>query len=271
MIDVTLYADPSCPHGHAAGPALTVLRWRYPQLRWSFSMARRADAPADRVAAARARAAAGERSGMPVDAVPRLRAASSGRSARAFVAARMVAPERAWAVLRALQLAWSASTALLDEDEAIAAALWSVDGLDVVDVLAAMDDADVARATATERRRPALVTPALVFSCGGRALVARGLQPVEAYEVLLANLVPLAPRAAPASVAEALAAFPHGLATAELAALLGVDRGSVRAQLVDLLALGAARRLVVGDDAVWRLCVSEAEAEPAAAWAVATA
>ena len=42
MIDATLLIDPAAPEGHAAGPALTTLRWRYgSQLRWTITMAPR--------------------------------------------------------------------------------------------------------------------------------------------------------------------------------------------------------------------------------------
>jgi len=258
MIDATLLIDPACPEGHAATPALTTLRWRYgDQLRWTITMAPRPRGRTpDPAEATRRLAELGDRCGMPVDATPRARPVSSGRAARAFVAARTQRPDLAWATLRALQFAWSASNALLDRDEAIAAALWSVDGLDVPGVLAALDHDDaVAAAVAIERALPPAPTPTLVLRNreGGR-LVARGRVPVEAYEVCLSNLDgELVRRDPPAAPVEALAAFGHGLATAELAALLGRDRASTRAALIDLVAAGVVRRTPVGDDAVWKL------------------
>jgi len=267
MIDATLLIDPACPEGHAAAPALTALRWRYgDQLRWTITMARRPRArtlhPA---AAARRLAALGDRCGMPVDVTPRARPVSSGRAARAFVATRTQRPDLAWATLRALQFAWSASNALMDRDEAIAAALWSVDGLDVPDVLAALDHDDaVAAAVAIERSLPPAPSPTLVLRDGtGGRLVARGLLPVEAYEVCLANLDgDLVRRDPPADPVEALLAFGHGLTTAELAALMGRERSAVRAALIDLAAEGVLRRAPVGDDAVWRVQRTEALLEP---------
>jgi predicted DsbA family dithiol-disulfide isomerase len=258
MIDATLLIDPACPEGHAAGPALTTLRWRYGnQIRWTITMApRAARGPLAPAAATRRLAELGDRSGMPVDATPRERAASSGRAARAFIAARTQQPELAWATLRALQFAWSASNALLDRDEAIAAALWSVEDLDVGEVLAALDhDEAVAVATAIERTLPPTPTPTVVFrDRDGRRLIAAGPQPLEAYEVCLANLDPdLVRRPAPANPVQALLAFDHGLATAELAALLELDRAATRAALIDLAAEGVLRRTPRGDDAVWRL------------------
>jgi predicted DsbA family dithiol-disulfide isomerase len=262
MIDATLLIDPACPVGHAAAPALTTLRWRYgDQVRWTITMASRvAEGPVPPAVATQRLVRLGDRSGMPVDATPRERPASSGRAARAFVAARTQRPDLAWATLRALQFAWSASNALLDRDEAIAAALWPVEGLDVGEVLAALDHDDaVAVAVAIERTLPPTPTPTVVFRApdGGR-LVAAGPQPVEAYEVCLANLdSDLVRREPPVNAVQPLLAFGHGLATAELAALLGLDRADTRAALIDLAAEGVVRRAPIGDDAVWRL------AEPA--------
>jgi len=269
MIDATLLIDPASSDGHAAAPALTALRWRYgDQLRWTITMAPRdargAVAPAE---ATRRLADAGDRSGMPVDVTPRQRPVSSGRAARAFVAARTQRPDLAWATLRALQFAWSASNALLDRDEAIAAALWSVEGLDVADVLAALDhDEAVAAAVAIERTMPPAPTPTVVFrTADGRRLVAAGPQPVEAYEVCLANLDgDLVRREPPANPVQALLALGHGLATAELAALMERDRADTRAALIDLAAEGVLRRSPVGDDALWRLAeLAEWRVDPA--------
>jgi predicted DsbA family dithiol-disulfide isomerase len=262
MIDATLLIDPACPHGYAASAALTTLRWRYgDQIRWTITMAARpAETTVPPVLAAQRLALLGDRCGMPVDPTPRERPASSGRSARAFVAARTQQPALAWATLRALQRAWSASTALLDGDEAIAAALWSVEGLDVHEVLLALDhDEAVAAAVAIERTLPPTPTPTIVFrDRDGHRLVAAGPQPVEAYEVLLANLDPDLVRRDPAANAvQPLLALGHSLATAELAAVMETDRATARAALIDLAAEGVVRRTPTGDDAFWRI------AEPA--------
>jgi predicted DsbA family dithiol-disulfide isomerase len=257
MIDATLLIDPAAPEGHAAGPALTTLRWRYGnQIRWTITMASpAARGPVAPAEATRRLVELGERSGMPVDATPRERSVSSGRAARAFVAARTQRPDLGWATLRALQFAWSASNALLDRDEAIAAALWAVEGLDVVEVLVALDDDEaVAAAVAIERTLPPTPSPTIVFrDAAGRRLVAAGPQPIEAYEVCLANLDPdLVRRDPPANPMQALLAFGHGLATAELATVLERDRSATRAALIDLVADGVLRRTPMGDDALWR-------------------
>src|SRR6185437_11501300 len=63
--------------------------------------------------------------------------------------------------------------------------------------------------------------PSLVFSRNGTRLEAGGFQPVEAYDVLIANLDTTLERRGPAEdAAEALAAFPDGLVTREVAAVM---------------------------------------------------
>ena len=64
--------------------------------------------------------------------------------------------------------------------------------------------------------------PSLVFTTDdGRRLEAGGFQPIEAYDVLVANLDPtLDRRPAPEDPVEAVEAFPDGLVTAEVAAIM---------------------------------------------------
>jgi hypothetical protein len=91
-----------------------------------------------------------------------------------------------------------------------------------------------------------------------RRLVAGGFQPVEAYDVLIANLDPgLERRAAPDTPAPLLAYFAEGLTTQEVAALMArgnepPDRLAAEAALIELVAEGAALREPCGDDALWR-------------------
>jgi hypothetical protein len=99
--------------------------------------------------------------------------------------------------------------------------------------------------------------PSLAFSADGRSLVAGGFQPVEAYDVLLANLDPaLDRRWPPEDAAQLVEAFPEGLTTQEVAALLtrgndAPDRGAAEQALLELVADGRAVRLGLGDDALW--------------------
>ena len=93
---------------------------------------------------------------------------------------------------------------------------------------------------------------------GPQRLVAGGFQPVEAYDVLVANLDPsLERREAPETPAPLLDHFPDGLTTQEVAALMArgndaPDRAAAERALVGLVAEGGAVRRALGDDALWR-------------------
>jgi len=75
--------------------------------------------------------------------------------------------------------------------------------------------------------------------------------------VIVANLDPTLRRRGPAEdVAEALAAFPDGVATAEVAAVMAPsntapDLGAAEDELIALAASGGAQRVAVGHDALW--------------------
>jgi hypothetical protein len=99
--------------------------------------------------------------------------------------------------------------------------------------------------------------PSVIFEHrDGRRLEVGGFQPFEAYDTALANLDPrLERRPAPASVVEALAEFPEGLTTAEVASvmrpsdLVDADLEAARAELD--AATGVVRE-PAGVDAIWR-------------------
>ena len=99
--------------------------------------------------------------------------------------------------------------------------------------------------------------PSLVFERDGRRLEAGGFQPIEAYDVVLANFDPtLERRPAPEDPLEALDEAPNGLVTAEVAeimrpSLFPADRGTAEDALIDAAARGEVVRVPVGDDAVW--------------------
>ena len=100
--------------------------------------------------------------------------------------------------------------------------------------------------------------PSVTFQQNGTQLVAGGFQPVEAYDILVANLEPgLERQAPPENPAPLLDYFPGGLTTQEVAALMthgndAVDRRSAEAALLELVAEGRAVRTPMGDDALWR-------------------
>jgi hypothetical protein len=97
-----------------------------------------------------------------------------------------------------------------------------------------------------------------VFASNGTKLVAGGFQPVEAYDVLVANLDPGLHREPPPETPEPLLErFEDGLSTQEVAALLAAgnnkpDRGGAEAALLELVASGRAVRQPLGDDALWK-------------------
>jgi protein-disulfide isomerase-like protein with CxxC motif len=285
-ISVTHYTDPGCPWAYSASPSLAVLRWRYgAQLDWRLVTIGLAEDARRYVehGYTPARMAAGNlrfrRYGMPFVSEPRARVAATARACRAIVATRLLDPARENEVLRALQFGWFTTTLVLDEDADIARALERVSGLDVAKVLAAIDDERTVAAYEADRRETRTAeggpthfqgkarqtdgpvrysAPSLVFEADGRRLEAGGFQPLDAYDVLVANLDSTLTREAPAeSPLDALERFPGGLVTQEVAAIMAhnnemPDRGAAEAALIALVADGTARRTALGDDALWQ-------------------
>jgi 2-hydroxychromene-2-carboxylate isomerase len=244
-VDVTFHIDPGCPFGYSAWPALSVLRWRFgDQLRWRTVMIGLAEDPAEYEAKGfdptfLATSALGFRKhGMPfaVQVKPRLWATSP--ACRAIVAVRRSQPGREIEALRALQLAQFNQDVLLDDPadlQRVLAPLGLADAVDAIDQPEVWAEYEADRALSRSAwQSPAFAqgktagerytAPSLVFSFEGRTLEAGGFQPLEAYDVLLANLAPgLERRDPPEDVTEAVEAFPYGLVTAEVAAIAGDD------------------------------------------------
>src|SRR4029079_6849305 len=189
------------------------------------------------------------------------------------------APGREWEAFRALQFAFFTTTLLLDEDEGIAAALGGVEGIDVDAVIAALDTPAVEDAYQRDRAEarsaaasptqfqdkhatsdgPVRYTaPSLVFEHDGRRLEAGGWQTIQAYDVVVANLIPDGERrGVPDEPLELLRSFPEGLTTQEIAQLLtrgndAPDRVEAEVRLLRLVADGAASRTPLGDEAPWK-------------------
>ena len=286
-IDVIEYTDPGCPWAYSASPAIAVLQWRYgTQLRWrlvTIGLTESAQQYVDR-GYTPARNAKGNRRfrawGMPLAVHVKPRVTATARMCRAVVATRLLAPEREREAFRALQFAQFTTPLLLDDDDALREALALVDGLDADAVVGALDgeavtaayeadraDARTADGTPThfqgkhaQSDGPVRYTaPSLVMSADGATLEAGGFQPLEAYDVLVANLDPtLERRGVPEEAFEALAAFPSGLTTAEVTAIMtpdlaDADPDGVEAELIDLVADGRATRTPLGDDALYRV------------------
>jgi predicted DsbA family dithiol-disulfide isomerase len=288
LIRATLYTDAACPWAYSANPALRVLEWRYgDELDWRLVMIGLREDASGLVERGYnpARSVLGHltfrrRYGMPFRLAPKERLAGTGRGCRAVIAARLLAPGSEWRVLRALQLANFTTPLLLDDDELIRDALRSLPGIDADAIVDRIDGDDVAMAyeqdkaearsaagtaaetqgkTSTSDGPVRFTAPSIVFEQDGRRLVAGGWQPVLAYDVLVANLDPTLVRTPPPETPEPLLArFPHGLTTAEVAALLAqgpdyvADPDEAEALLLQLVAAGGAVRLPLGQDALWR-------------------
>jgi|SRR5947209_535745 len=286
-IAATHFSDPGCPWAYSASPALAVLRSRYGAgIDWrlvTIGLTESGDQYRAR-GYTPARSARGyrrfRRYGMPFSTQPRSRIPGTSRACRAIVAARLAGADAdlEYAVFRALQLGWFTTDLVLDEDGDIEAALASVPGLDARAIVAAIDDPDVVAAYEHDRAEARtaaggptefqgkaantdgavrFTAPSVVFEAAGNRLEAGGFQPVEAYDVLIANLDPSLPRRdPPADVDELLAAFPWGLATQEVAAVLArgndaPDRAAAEDALIECVAAGNVVRMAVGDDALW--------------------
>jgi 2-hydroxychromene-2-carboxylate isomerase len=287
-IQTTLHSDAACPWAYSAAPALRVLEWRYgEQLEWRLvliGLTERAEQYVERgytpLGSARGYASRFRRYGMPFSPEPRARVIGTGRACRAVAAARILRPGSEWAVFRALQFAWFTTTLLLDEDDAIRAAIASAPDVDADAVVAILDSVEVVEAyecdraeartaagSPTEFQGKAAATdgpvrytaPSIIFARGDTRLEAGGFQPVEAYDVVIANLDPTLSRQPPPETPEPLLErFPRGLTTQEVAACLArgnepPDRLAAEAALLELVADGKARRTPLGDDALWAL------------------
>jgi predicted DsbA family dithiol-disulfide isomerase len=284
-ITATLYSDPACPWAYSESPALRVIEWRYrDQLDWKLILigltesseqyAKRGYTPL--------RGALGQlmfrRYGMPFSPAPKARLSATARACRAVVAARLANPSSEWAVFRAIQLANFTGPLVLEDDEQLREVLRAVPGVDADAVMAALDSPEVTEAyeadkaqtraaagsaaelqgkTATTDGPVRFTAPSVVFQSNGTSLVAGGFQPVEAYDILVANLDPTLTRQAPPETPEPLLqAFGAGLTTQEVAALMthgndAPDRKGAEAALIELVAEGKATRTPLGDDALW--------------------
>lgn len=296
-IDVIEYTDPACPWAYSASPALAVLRWRYgDQLRWRLVTIGLTEHAEQYVARGYTPARSAKahlsfrRYGMPFASAVKPRVAGTARACRAIVATRLLQPELERDAFRALQFGWFTTPLVMDETTAIVEALARVDGLDVGAVVAALDSDEVTAAYEADRAEARTAeggathfqgkhadtdgavrytAPSLVFEAGGARLEAGGFQPVEAYDVLIANLDrSLVRSAAPEDPVEALERFPSGLTTAEVAAIMAVgnaapDLDAARERLIDGVAGGRARRVALGDDALWLPAAAEELAQAA--------
>ena len=290
MIDATLYSDPACPWAYSGNPALRVIEWRYgDQLRWRLVLVGLTEDASqyEKRGYTPLRNALGHllfrgRYGMPFAPAPKPRLSATSRACRAVVAARIAQPGSEWRVFRALQLANFTSPLVLDDDAQLADVLRAVPAVNAPEVVARIDSPDVVAAydrdrqesrsaqgsaaelqgkTATTDGPVRFTAPSVAFETDGRRFLAGGFQPVEAYDVLIANLDPDLHREPPPDGPEPLLRrFSGGLTTQEVAALMthgndAPDRVAAEAALVELVGSGVACRTPLGNDALWRLVI----------------
>jgi predicted DsbA family dithiol-disulfide isomerase len=285
MISATLFSDPACPWAYSESPALRVIEWRYgDQLEWRLTVIGLTEDSSQYAARGYTplRGALGQlsfrRYGMPFAPEPKPRISATARACRAVVAARLASPGSEWRVFRAIQLANFTTTLVLEDDAQLGEALEGLPGVDAAAIVAALDSPEVTEAyerdkaqtrtaagsaaelqgkTATTDGPVRFTAPSIVFQSNATKLVAGGFQPVEAYDVLVANLdAGLERKAPPETPAPLLEHFSDGLTTQEVAALLthgndAPDRRAAEAALIELVAEGQAVRRPLGDDALW--------------------
>jgi 2-hydroxychromene-2-carboxylate isomerase len=285
-LHVTHFSDPGCPWAWSASPAIAALKWRYgDQLEWRNVMIGLTENGAvyeerGYTAAAMARGYRTFRErGMPFATEPRDRVHGTWPMCRVVVATRRLAPEREYAVFRALQFAQFTGTGFLEDPKALHEAISWVPGIDAEAIIAAasdpeteallkkdLDEARTAANSPTEFQnkhansdgRVRYTAPSIKFQNEqGVTLEAGGFQSFEAYDVLIANLDQSLERRAPAEdAAEVLQAFPDGLTTAEVAQIMTVDKftpdlNKAEDSLIAAIGEGAATRLPFGHDALW--------------------
>lgn len=284
QIKALLFNDPSCPWGYSANPALRTLEWRYrEQIEWHLAVIGLSDesnpVPYPPELISDFNFDFRERFGMPFAIETKVRPVTSSKACLAITAARLIQPGSEWRVLRTLQLLNFNTPLLLDDDAQLREALSTVPGLDAGEVMAALDspeviaayreDYDHARsatggATHLQSKTASVdgggqryTAPSVIFEDGERRIEAGGFQPVEAYDVVIANLDPTLKRMGPAEdPLDALRLYPAGLTTQEVAAVMAQgmappDRTGAERKLVHLLGEQKVQRVPLGNDALW--------------------
>ena len=221
------------------------------------------------------------RFGMPFQITPKARLSATAPACRAIVATRLAAPELEDAALRALQFAQFTTTGTLDDPNTLRSALAGVEGLDADFIVGRIEDPEVVAAYETDRARARTAAgsptefqgraantdgavrytaPSLVFEAPDRrSLEVGGFQPIEAYDVAIANLEPTLERRPPAGdPLEVLRAFRYALTTAEVAAVMTEHLGvpeplPVEGKLIAATGEGRLDRRPAGDGSLWTL------------------
>lgn len=275
---ITEFTDPACPWAFSAEPFRHRLRWLYgDSIDWKVNVVVLSESPEEYLEKGmdpeKLKAGyekIGREHGMPIDTTERPRMVATIVACRAIVAARLNAPERERALLRALRVLCFEGR-LIDEPETIAMAAERA-GLDPDELQRWMATDEVEQAVREDMARAREPMPAarvlddrLANWSGGRRYTCPsyevqrmsdgvrisipGFQPFAAYDVVLANLVPgLDRRDAPTGVEEVLAWAGCPLATREVAELCEVDDREAREALGHV-----AEESHVGADGFWSL------------------
>jgi predicted DsbA family dithiol-disulfide isomerase len=278
QLQITEYTDPACPFAWSAEPTRRRLDWLYgDQLTWEVRMVGLADSreayagrgftPERLSASFRAMSEAHH---MPIDTGPRDAVAATIPACRAVVAVRRHRPERERAMLRALRVLHF-SGRLLDETQTLtdAARMAAVDPESLVGWLGEAETHEMLAGDLAAARRPSRAALALShklaatetgyrYTCpsyelarvdDGDGLAVPGFQPLAAYEVAVANLLPDARRRPdPDDVRDVLVWAAEPLATAEVAAVCAISLAEARERLGRV-----AMEEHVGFDGLWHL------------------
>jgi predicted DsbA family dithiol-disulfide isomerase len=280
------FGDPACPWDFSAEPTRYRLAWLYGrELAWTNVMVGLSERPEDYLERgytteghAGGLADIQARYGMPIDTGERPRMLAAVPACRAVVAARLHEPDREEALLRRLRVLTMAGE-MTDEPAVLARAAREV-GIAPLDLRRWMSDPDVERALRddmAEARMPARPGLALDHKLGdadprgrgdgrrytcptyeitradGAQFVLPGFHPTPAYEAAIANLAPeLERRPEPESVTEVLEWAGEPLATAEVAAVCGLDQRDARTELARVASLEP-----VGPDGFWTPAAGE--------------
>jgi predicted DsbA family dithiol-disulfide isomerase len=284
-ITARLFTDPACPYGYSASPALRTIEWRYrDQIEWQLVLIGLSEPGSKGMGLTQAELSSRyhvdlrQRYGMPFAIEPKIRRSTSSRACQAVVAARLIQRGSEWRTLRALQLLNFNTPLLLDDDEQLRAALSTVEGLPadrIVDSLDSHEVQDAYRTDWAEARTAAdgpthlmekhantpdgirYTPPSIIFEAGLQRIEVGGFQPVEAYDVAVANLDPgLRRHGPPESPRDALALYPGGLTTQEVASIMTegndpIDKFAAEKQLILLLGDRQVKRIPMGNDALW--------------------
>lgn len=264
-VDIELFTDPACPFAFSAEPVRQRLRWHYGDgLRWHIRMIVLTREPGEAEKLAEGAPGLQRRFGMPIEPAPYARPAFSEPACLAVVAARHHVPERAEALLRRLRVRVMQG-GLLDDPALIAAAAIDA-GVDPAQLASWTQTDDVLamlEADAAAARSPTLAARALDHKLSGppgerrysapsylvNGFAIPGFNPVEAYEVVIANVAPELPRRTrPESVTELLDWSIEPLATAEVALIMQTGVEAARAQLSEV-----GRFTPAGADGYWTL------------------